>query len=346
MKSSFQVLHAGLLTTVQDLGRIGFQHLGVGASGALDPVALRAANILVGNSPDTAALEIAYRGPALRLEGGTARCAVVGGDPEIHVSASNECQGERQRPGQSFRISAGETLTIGSVRNSAVTYLAVEAGFNISPVLGSVATDIRGRMGGCTGRALQIGDKLPLARFHCGVRDEQTFKTLSLPAPKILRVILGPQDDFFSAEEINRFLQTEYTVSTGSNRMGLRLFGSVIKSKTSDLISDATAPGSIQIPGSGQPILLLADRQTTGGYPKIATVISADIPSAGRLQTSDLIRFQAVDVNAAVQERRKLAAMLEALPQQLCPVKSHLGRLTEWNLISGVVDGFHMDELN
>jgi biotin-dependent carboxylase-like uncharacterized protein len=341
MKSCFRVLDAGLLTTVQDLGRVGFQHLGVGVSGALDPVALRAANILVGNSPDVAALEIAYRGPTLALDFGSARCAVVGGTPQIQVSP-----GGRGAPGQSFRVAAGETLKIGSIHDSAVAYLAIEGGLDLTAVLGSVATDIRGCMGGYKGRALRAGDEIPLARMHCSVRQEQKFTSLSLPAPKMLRVVLGPQDDFFSAEEIHRFLEAEYTVSPGSNRMGLRLAGRAIKPKMADLISDATASGSIQIPGSGEPILLLADRQTTGGYPKIATVISADVAAAGRLQIGGRFRFKAVSVASAIEERRKLAMTLERLPQQLCDLKIPSVNLAEWNLISGVVDGCRVDELS
>ena len=175
-------------------------------------------------------------------------------------------------------------------------YVAVEGGFDIEPTLGSVSTDIRGGIGGWQGRALAAGDRLPLRLMRATERDECRIEGLDLKTPSVVRAIAGPQSDYFAEVEIAAFFASEYKVGAGSNRMGMRLEGRPIAHvRGHNITSDAIAPGSVQVPGDGQPIVLLADRQTTGGYPKIATVISADLPALGRLPIGAKFRFEVRD---------------------------------------------------
>jgi len=343
---ALRILSAGLSTTVQDLGRPGFQRLGVALGGALDPVSLRAANALVGNPGNTGALEAVYRGPSFAVEADDARLAFVGADAAIEILADTDADagsGEIVPPMRSVHLRRGQVVRIGSLKSGATLYVAVEGGFDIEPVLGSVSTDGRGRMGGWQGRALIDGDVLPLRRATASERDECRIDGLDLAAPRRFRAVLGPQSDYFSAAEIAGFFAGDYTVSAGSNRMGMRLEGRPIRHRNGfNIASDAIATGSIQIPGSGQPIVLLADHQTTGGYPKIATVISADLPAMGRLPIGATISFAPVTVAEAAAARRELFAALERIGEQLVPLAppaaAVAARLQECNLISGVYD--------
>lgn len=344
MKPALRVLTPGLLTTVQDLGRHGFQRLGIPVSGALDPVSLRAANMLVDNAAGAGALEVAYVGPTLAIDADDVRISIVGAQaavdilPDVTATAGRRIEGMR-----SVRLRRGEVIRIGSLSGGAVLYVAVEGGFDIEPVLGSVSTYLRGGFGGWHGRALVKGDQLPLCRMTASERDEFQLDGLDLSPPKRFRVIPGPQSDHFSAHETEVFFNSEYAVCPGSDRMGMRLSGRQLRhARGFDITSDGIAPGSIQIPGSGQPIVLLADRQTTGGYPKIATVISADLPSLGRLPIGAKIAFEPITVAAAEEARRKLVAEIEQIRKGIVPLKpsgadfSH--KLLDCNLISGFVD--------
>jgi biotin-dependent carboxylase-like uncharacterized protein len=344
MTASLHVVAPGLLTTVQDRGRIGYQHLGVPVSGALDPVSLRAANLLVGNAPDAGALEVACLGPTLAVEADHVRLAVVGGNGAIDVLPDvTATTGRRAAPMQSLRLRRGEALRIGALTGATVLYVAVEGGFDIAPVLGSVSTDIRGGIGGWHGRALAAGDRLPLRQARAGERDEVCLEGFNTrPRPRV-RVILGPQPDHFPDCEVAAFLDSEYTVGPSADRMGMRLTGRAIKhGRGFDIVSDGIAPGSIQVPGDGMPMVLLADRQTTGGYPKIATVISADLPALARLPVGAKVAFEAVTVEAAQAALREHVAELAALPERIVPLRRSgadiVPRLQECNLVSGVVD--------
>jgi len=344
MSPALRVLTPGLLTTVQDLGRTGYQHLGIPVSGVLDPVSLRAANVLVGNPPEMAALEVAYVGPTLVVEADNVRVAVVGGRAAIEILPSEQASaGTLIEPVESVHLKRGNVIRIGSLIDAATLYIAVEGGFDIAPVLGSASTYLRGNLGGLQGRALDAGDRLPLLRNRASEREECRFGELDLQAPEFFRVIAGPQDDYFSTATIARFFDSEYKVGAGSDRMGMRLDGPALQHAHGyNIISDAIAPGSIQIPGNGKPIVLLADRQTTGGYPKIATVISADLPALGRLRTGANLRFKAVTLDEAVEARRELFAELESLPDKLTSITFDdtiaPSRLFDNNLISGFVD--------
>jgi biotin-dependent carboxylase-like uncharacterized protein len=344
MTPALRVSAPGLLTTVQDLGRFGYQHLGVPVSGALDAVSLRAANVLVGNPPAAAAIEAAYIGPTLVAEADDIRIAVVGAAAAIEIlPEESAARGRPMQPLQSVRLHRGEALRIGPLIDGMVTYIAVEGGFEIAPVLGSLSTCIRGGFGGWQGRALVAGDVLPLRRRHASERGEVWLAGLDLSPPRRIRVIPGPQADYFSDSEIAAFFHSVYAVGPSMNRMGMRLTGQPIQhARGFDIPSDAIAAGSIQIPGSGQPIVLLADRQTTGGYPKIATVISADVPALSRFALGAEIAFEPVTVEAAVLARRHLIAGLAALANKLVPVGGAFAdvtaNLSTCNLISGFVD--------
>jgi biotin-dependent carboxylase-like uncharacterized protein len=344
MNPSLRVISPGLLTTVQDLGRPGYQHLGIPVSGALDPVSLRAANALVGNAPGTAALEVAYVGPTLAVEADDVRMSFVGAKAVIEILGNEtDSAGTLFGTMESIHLLRGNIVRIGTLREATMLYVAVEGGFDIAPVLGSVSTYIRGGFGGWQGRVLKMGDRLPLVQNVAVQREEFRFDGLDLGVPERFRVIVGPQSDYFSEYALASFFDSEYTVGAGSDRMGMRLEGRKIDhARGYNITSDATAPGSIQVPGNGKPIVLLADRQTTGGYPKIATVISADLPALGRLPIGAKVSFAPVTIEAAVVARRELFAEIEAINDKIVPlVPAHTDvalRLLDSNLISGVVD--------
>ena len=351
MTAAIRVLAPGLLTTVQDLGRPGHQSLGIPVGGALDPVGLRAANVLVGNPPGTGALEVAYVGPTLLIEAPEARLSFVGPPTDIeilpHPTASS---GRRIDVMRSIRMRRGEAVRIGALSGGAVLYIGVEGGFDIEPVLGSVSTYLRGAIGGWHGRALMADDRLPLCRSEASEGEDCQFDSLDLTPPDRFRVIAGPQSDYFSDAVMQLFFNSKYEIGTGADRMGMRLIGPRLEHcRPLVFTSDGIAPGSIQVPGNGQPIVLLADRQTVGGYPKIATVISADLPALGRMPTGAMISFAPVTVAEAEAARRKLVAEIEALPGKLVPIEGPDADLTPrlfgCNLIGGVIGAMESMEL-
>jgi biotin-dependent carboxylase-like uncharacterized protein len=343
MTPTLTVIHPGLFTTVQDFGRFGQQRLGIPVSGALDPVSLRLANLLVGNPPQMGGLEMAYQGATLRLDADSARLAFVGGQAVLDVAS----EGRRFHApeGQSFRIMRGDTVRVGAL--DPIGYLAVSGGLALDPFLGSQSTYARAGLGGFQGRALRPGDQLPLCRDDADEATEQRLAGVSLTAPTRLRVVLGPQDDYFTDAAIETFLSAPFQIGPESDRMGMRLVGpNLAHARGFDIVSDGIAPGALQVPGTGQPILLLADRQTTGGYPKIATVISADLPGAGRLKPGAVVHFSAVSIDEAQAEARLFRRWLDGLGQYLVPLATTIdpGRLMAANLVSGVVDAHAADE--
>lgn len=342
MTAALAILEPGLQTTVQDLGRPGFQHLGVAVGGALDPLSFRAANVLVGNAPEVGALEVAYLGPKLRVEADSLRFACVGANVSVEVFPDEAARtGTSVGTLRSFSARRGDIIRIGALQDSAVVYIAVEGGFALRPVFGSVSTYIRGGMGGWHGRALVAGDLLPLQRQSASERGEYQMSELDLSLPPRFRVIVGPQSDYFSDAALRQLFEGQYTVRPDSNRMGMRLSGPKLEhAQGFNIISDAIAPGSIQVPGDGQPIILMVDRQTTGGYPKIATVISADLPALGRVRLGSSVAFAEVTLEEASRLRRLFLNEIESLPRRLSPYQPGdiASRLFGANLISGVVD--------
>jgi biotin-dependent carboxylase-like uncharacterized protein len=349
--TALRVLAPGLLTTIQDLGRPGHQSLGIPVGGALDSVALRAANVLVGNPPGMGALEVAYVGPTLVVEAPEARLSFAGASADIEILPNVRATTGRRIGGmRSIRLRRGEVVRIGALFGGAMLYVGVEGGFDVEPVLGSVSTYIRGAIGGWQGRALVAGDRLPLRLSEASETEDRCFTDLNLSPPDRFRVILGPQDDYFSESAIAGFFDTEYEVGTGADRMGMRLVGPRLEHcRPLNFTSDGIAPGSIQVPGNGQPIVLLADRQTVGGYPKIATVISADLPGLGRKLSGGAIRFTPVTAAEAEAARRNFVAHIESLPSLLTPIEQTetdlTPRLLGCNLIGGVVGALEPMEL-
>jgi len=344
---ALRVLAPGLLTTIQDLGRPGYQRLGVPVSGALDPVSLRAANALVGNAPGAGALEVAYVGPALAVDADAVRLSVVGAPATIEILADETApRGTRIETMRTIRLRRDQVVRIGSLSGGAVLYVAVEGGFDIERELGSQSTYLRGALGGWQGRPLQTGDRLPLVRMRSSERDDCRYDGLDLTPSSRLRVIAGPQSDYFSDSAVARFFDSTYAVCAGSDRMAMRLDGARLEHlRGFNITSDAIAPGSIQVPGNGQPIVLLADRQTTGGYPKIATVISADLPALGRVPIGAKISFEAVSTEAAEAARRNMFATIDRLGDNIVPlarsIDAFVPNLLDQNLVSGVVDALY-----
>jgi biotin-dependent carboxylase-like uncharacterized protein len=342
MTPALRIISPGLSTTIQDVGRSGFQRLGVSVSGALDLVSLHAANALAGNPDNTGALEALYVGPTFAVDADDTRLAFAGANAVIEILDDIDARdGEIIPPMRSIRVRRGQVIRVGSLKNGATLYIAVEGGFAVAPALGSVSTDSRGRMGGWQGRPLVEGDAVPLRRATATERDEYQIVGLDLTAPSRIRAVLGPQSDNFSDEEIERFFASEYAVSAGSNRMGMRLAGQTIRHLCGfNIVSDAIATGSIQVPGSGQPIVLLADHQTTGGYPKIATVISADLPALGRLPIGSGVSFSPITVEEAAAARRELSATVDGIAGKMIRLSTPAvaARLLECNLVSGVHD--------
>jgi biotin-dependent carboxylase-like uncharacterized protein len=268
MTPCLHIVRPGLLTTVQDLGRAGYQSLGSAVGGALDPVALRTANALVGNAPGAGAMEAFYLGPAIAVEADDVRMSFAGANAAIEIlpDVTATC-GRRVETMRSIRLRRGEVVRIGSLSGGAVLYVAVEGGFDIEPTLGSVSTDIRSGIGGWQGRALAAGDRLPLRAMRATDRDEWRIEGLDLRYPAAVRAIAGPQSDYFAESEIAAFFASEYTLGAGSNRMGMRLEGRrIAHARGHNITSDAIAPGSIQVPGNGQPIVLLPPSSSCRGH--------------------------------------------------------------------------------
>lgn len=341
MTAALKVVSAGLATTVQDAGRFGFQRQGVPVSGALDRVALAAANVVVGNPVGAAALEMLYQGAVVEVMADSVRVAVAGGGATLTVTAPDA---------ETRRLAALESLTLGRGTRVAVSlggpgivaYLAVAGGIATPVVLGSRSTYPRAGLGGLRGKALEKGDVVPLGATAAPRGPERRLPLPPLVPPSTVRVVLGPQADYFSDAVIANFLATPWRIRPASDRMGLRLEGPPVRAaRGHDIASDGIAGGAIQVPGDGQPIVLLADRQTTGGYPKIATVASADLPAVGRLAPGMTLRFQAVDVAIAEEARRRLEHEIARWPEKLVNIAAgdfDASLLLAANLIDGVVD--------
>ena len=286
------IVKPGFQTTIQDAGRWGLQSHGVPVAGAMDPCSYRIANALVGNDRSQAALEIALIGPEVEFEDERLG-AVVGAEFAVSLD------GVDVPPNAAFVASAGSRLSFGPRRRGSRAYLAVAGGVAVAPVMGSRATHLVSRLGGLEGRALTAGDRLPLGDQTRAQRDRHTWRPaigahpIGLTGPHAhVRLLPGPQREYFSRDALDVLQSAPYSITKESDRMGFRLEGPRLRHvRGADIISDATPLGVLQVPASGQPVLLMADRQTTGGYPKIATVITADIGVAGQLGPGDTISF-------------------------------------------------------
>lgn len=295
------VARAGFLTSVQDLGRTGFRQFGVSTSGALDPFALRVANLLVGNDERTAGLEVTLGGLQLRFEDERI-VAWCGGEFDVQI-------GSRALPaGHVAHLQAGDELKLGRAETGCRCWLAISGGIDVPLVLNSRSTDLRAKFGGFEGRALRDGDVLPLRTWPgspptaTGISSWTAPHDWASPATRYpsLRFIRGIDWERFNPSTLQRFTIEQFSVSPDSDRMGVRLNGPELKRRDeTDLISEAVAPGTIQVPPSGKPILLLGDCQTIGGYPKIAHVITVDLGVAAQLRAGDVVRFVEVSLQDA-----------------------------------------------
>ena len=300
--SAVRVIHSGLLTTVQDLGRWGFAAMGVPVAGAMDVRSHRLANLIVGNDPSVATLEVTLIGPRLEFEDERV-VAVAGAEFELAL------EGRRVPMYERLSVSRGSQLAFGARRRGARAYVAISGGIDVEPVLGSRSTHVASAMGGVSGRALRAGDRFPLGSSS-GARQPDHWPTIEVPNGYAeVRIVPGPQEDHFASDALDILQGAPYRVGHASDRIGFRLEGRPLgHSRAAEIISDATISGTLQVPGSGLPILLTADRQTTGGYPKLATVISADMGLVGQLAPGDTIGFRLCSIREAlnaliVQER-------------------------------------------
>lgn len=303
---SLTVVRSGMLTTIQDLGRWGQQHLGVPVAGPMDWYSHRLANRLVGNPDEAAALEITLVGPEVTTDADVT-CAIAGAAFEV---TADDAPMPNNAP---FTLRRGHKLRFRTRTGGARAALAVRGGIDLPPVLSSRATSLISRMGPLGGRALAAGDVLPVGSPPPTGRP--AGRPLPLPAGGArLRVMIGPHQARFTEDALRTLQATRFTVTPESNRMGYRLDGAVLaRADEAEMLSDATPIGSLQVPPSGLPILLMADRQTTGGYPKIATVITADLPLAGQLAPGDWIEFVPCARDAALDALRRREAALSGV---------------------------------
>lgn len=346
MSAGLKVIVPGAHTTVQDFGRFGFQDLGVPVSGALDAQSLRLANALVENAPGEAGLEILYFGPTLEVTAQSV-CIALGG-----AGAKIELLGDEARSlpaWQSVILQQGQIFRISLPTQALCCYLAIGGGLDLPACLGSLSTYTRSGFGGYKGRALLPDDVLEIIRKNASGFDGLSFSsspkflTAAPPAIVPIRVTWGAQKSYFTEPSLSRFLAEPYIIQPDSDRMGFRLSGAKLKfNDSSDIVSDGIATGTIQVPGNGQPIILLADHQTTGGYAKIATVISADLPVIGRMRPGQKVCFSIIEIEEAerlIRTQEKALRTLEGNKQVVSELtKVNEEALWQQNLISGVTN--------
>ena len=296
-----EIITPGLLTTVQDFGRVGVMKNGFTQNGAMDRYSMTVANRLCGNCDSAPVLEMTVLGVTARFTQDTVVC-VSGADFGAKI---NDKPIKRNK---AYKINKGDILSMGTAKSGMRAYLAVAGGIVGEYVFGSASTNLKFAFGGHFGKKLQSGDVLSIGTgaFPLGDIDKWEIPESEYSKDAQLRVVLGPQNDMFTDEDIRLFLSQEYKVTSQSDRMGIRLSGEPLKSKNGmDIISDGIVFGSVQVPNSGEPIILMADHQTTGGYAKIATVISVDLPRASQLSAGNTVRFKSVTVEEAEQEAKK-----------------------------------------
>ncbi len=295
-----EVLNPGLLTTIQDLGRFGLAHLGISAAGAADALSLRIANRIVGNDENAAAMEMTLVGAILRFR---QSCTIALAGATVTSSVLML---------EAVRMEADSILECGPLRDGARTYLAIGGGIDVPKVLGSASTHLAAGFGGFQGRALKKGDVLEIGDEVRKPKFADAIKVRDLVRRReTVRVTRDPQHYLFEEYEIVRFCACEYAVTEQSNRLGLRLSGTAIEPKISgELLTEGVSLGAIQIPPSGQPIVLSVDQQTTGGYPKLANVIAADMHCIGQLRPRDTVRFEIVSMEEALDALQKQKNLL------------------------------------
>ncbi len=341
--SALTILAPGVFASIQDAGRHGWRRAGVPRAGALDTRLLRIANTLVGNPATAPAIECIDGGLRVEAQDGPVRVATAGEATLVHI----DCEGQAHpcHPWRSLTLAAGEQLRLVSTGHGRIAMLAI-AGLTCPSTLGSASTYTRAALGGLDGRALQSGDRLDAAALR---GPERILPTPPAATDAPIHVVPGPQADHFAS--FDAFLEQSWTLSTEADRMGLRLRGEALvhaSDATREIVSDALVPGAIQVPGNGQPIVLLADSQTAGGYPKIATVISADLGRIAALKPGQALRFAAVTVDEAEALARAAEADTRQMLGAIAPLKGEaavdLDALYGNNLLSGMVNALSPDE--
>ncbi|WP_267356036.1 MULTISPECIES: biotin-dependent carboxyltransferase family protein [unclassified Methylobacterium] len=328
---------AGPGITLQDGGRHGYLRYGITAAGPMDPLMQATANRAAGNPLDATAIEISTGGVTLSAEGGAIGLALVA--PGFRVALDGAALPDRV----ALTLEPGRTLVVRAGEAGAWGYLAVSGRIAVAPVLGSTATHTRSGLGGLDGRGLSAGDRLPVDEARSGDGAPHRLVTPWLDrAPRVIRVVLGPQDDYFAADQIAAFLTGPWTISPRGDRMACFLDGTPLThAKGHDIVSDGVAMGAIQVPGNGLPIVLMADRQSTGGYPKIATVIGPDLGRLAQARGGARIAFRQVTVAEAVAERRAEGDVLRKPVAREPVVRTDFASdfLLGLNLVGGVADG-------
>lgn len=319
---TIKILDAGLLTTVQDLGRYGFQRYGVSASGVMDEYSAKIANKLVGNKVGEAVLETTLKGVQIEFLQNTA-VAITGGNCDVTLN------GTKIELWQSYLVNRGDILKMGICRSGLRNYLAFAGGIDVPIIMNSKSTNLKAKVGGFNGRKLMTGDVLSV-----GVGSLEAPLTLNkhyIPTySKDIKVgvILGQQDDHFTEAGIKTFLNETYTVTQESDRMGIRLSsvsGATIEHKNgADIISDGITFGAIQVPGSGQPIVMMADRQTTGGYTKIGNVISSDLAKLAQATPGIKVKFVEYTLEQAVQAIKNNDIIINNQNSYISPIKEEV----------------------
>ena len=306
----------GFLTTIQDLGRVGYQKFGMPVAGAMDPFAMQLANLLVGNEPNEAVLEITLVGPVIRFEE-PAVFSICGGDFQAKLDGTpieNNRAWAAQKDGK---------LELSSARRGARAYIAFAGGLSVRPVMGSCATCIKASVGGLNGGAIGNGDRIALKMSRALVQPERRKVPADFGPPysssPVVRFTFGPQEEYFTQKGIECFTTSTYVLDSQSDRMGFRFHGPEIEKSqwsSGNIISDGVCFGSIQVT-NGQPIVMMADRQTVGGYPKIGCVIAADLPLMAQLKGGDSVRFQPVGIEEAQAADLAQQRLLDDLKSQL-----------------------------
>lgn len=293
------ILSPGPLSTIQDGGRFGAMGKGFSPGGAMDSEAMAIANLLVGNAPGVGVIEMTMLGITARFD---CDCTIALTGADMSARLNDKPVGRYC----SVFIHSGDVLSMKTAENGMRAYLATAGGFDLPVVMGSVSTNLKCALGGFRGRKLQVGDELPLNQSSSAFLPRRVLPPEDYPENICLRVLPGPQDDAFTKAGISTFLGCEYTVTDKADRMGIRLSGEKIESRHGvDILSDGIVAGSVQIPASGTPIIMMADRQTTGGYAKIATVISADLSRAAQARPGTRICFVQVTEREAIRLRRE-----------------------------------------
>ncbi len=316
---------AGPATSIQDSGRKGTQRYGLAPSGALDIFSMAAANILVGLPANNAAIEIGPLPARFKACDGDIRLALTGA---LRMATISD---QKLGMDQSFMLREGMSLDVPAARGAGFSYLSIEGGIAGEPSFGSLSVHARAGLGSPFSRPFQAGDRLEV---QAALRDAGEFRLEIEPLSKgPIRVVQGPQDDYFASAEIEKFFARTWTISPASDRMGYRLSGeAIVPEKGFNIVSDGTVNGHIQIPGNGQPLVLLMDRGTTGGYPKIAAIISADLGRFAQIPVGGEVRFTPVTMEQAQAEAIRFRNSIAALENRLKPVLA--GRLSSEALLS------------